>query len=115
MDLDEKLHKVVSKWRRKDGISKDSIELYLKIKIYLNDIQSLHDPLTLQFYYWELRRQFTSDFYNEMNEDKISPTNELPKIFQLAVLAFHAEGGELNELNYLYDNYIPERYLTEVR
>ncbi len=113
VDLDEKLHKVVSKWRRKD-LAKDSIELYLKIKIYLTDINSLHDPLTLQFYYWELRRQFTNDVFHDINEDKISPTDELPLLFQLAVLAFHAEGGELNEFNYLYDNYIPERYLTEV-
>jgi hypothetical protein len=95
-------------------LAKDSIELYLKIKIYLIDINSLHDPLTLQFYYWELRRQFTNGFFYDMNDDKISPSDELPVLFQLAVLAFHAEGGELNELNYLYDNYIPERYMTEV-
>lgn len=29
-------------------------------------------------------------------------------------MAFHAEGGDINEFNYLYDNYVPEKHLTEI-
>jgi hypothetical protein len=80
----------------------------------MHDTGVLNDPLTLQFYYWELRRQFTNGYFIDINDDHLSSSDDLPNIFQLAILAFHAEGGELTELNYLYNNYIPEKYTTEV-